>query len=205
MSDMKSLLLISIKTSVTGMINMFDKVVNNLLNYRVMLFFKKEICFDNQPSEEVVISIRNEREFSTYKVSDEIRRIIVRELNNGSDIKCHIINNQITSYACFSRDRVVMNEIGIFITPTVNTTYLYNIYVSKEFRGKGLQKILINSVEKSLQKDSQLIIAVLSDNFHSLNNIINCKFEMFGFLKYITILGRKKITLSNIKRGYIEY
>lgn len=65
-------------------------------------------------------------------------------------------------------------------TPTNHYVYFTRAWVKREYRGKGLQKKLINLRLRSAKKLTNSVITyTMIDNYASINSLISCGFRLY--------------------------
>lgn len=116
--------------------------------------------------------------------------------------------NEFIGYTVQDKQKV----IGIvFLSPfhskeAYACTYNFNIYLIKEYRGKGIANELFNIFMKEISKNSaikNLIITVYNDQSHCINWLINKGFTKVGVLDDIDTNGQygKKVAFL-VKKLY---
>ena len=180
-----------------------NKIAYNLFNINSLYFFSRKSSCGSVKSDFVVI-IKSLDCLVGYKLRDSFFSAIKREIKAGSEILVYVVNMEVVGYLCISDKKAYIGEIAKemsfdrhSITPSY---YIYNIFVANDFRGRSIQSILMSSVDFYVEKDSDLLICALCDNYYSVRNILNDGFSLVGFVSFL-VLFKNKITLKASLKG----
>ena len=135
-----------------------------------LLHWRKEVIeqvFGVKPSKELLVA---NRLFYQKHIADGTHIAIVAEIND-TDVGCGSI--------CFSE------ELPSPDNPTGKCGYLMNIYVRKEYRGRGIGHTIVEwLVEKAIRSECGIIFLETTDEACSLYKSIGFK-ELPGIMKYV--------------------
>ncbi|UBU95212.1 GNAT family N-acetyltransferase [Edwardsiella tarda] len=165
------------------------KKIIKLFRYtnKEMLIFRCCSLSNNIQIKDSVICKRYEK---SMILDDDVSFSIARKSNDDDEIYVVINNNKVVAHAMVSTGKVWTSEIMRNISFS-GEPYVYNIYVSRMFRGNGYQQALMNKI--GMIYPSYFIMS------ESKNIISKCNIERLGGFYISNISYRRFLCLERLE------
>lgn len=143
-----------------------------------------------------ILHVNNKDDVLVFK-NDEFYEIILNEIEKGATAYLVVSNNQVCHYSFVKKNNAYVGEIKRNIILKNQSSYIYNCFTHKDFRGKKLYYLtLLTILSEYRDSPDGYTIASLDWNSNSISVIKKTGFLPSGYCTFLTLLGVSKFVNS---------